>query len=130
MAVLNTLTVELLGGVNAMVGFVFRKCGEKSKTSEHNLIFVNKTAGRGSLKQGSGRLISVLPRTSESTCRKYAANSGTFEHAAFLTKETAGRSVVAFRYAQHSGILPHTSDFFSIPFGYLPIKPCLPLGLR
>ena len=49
MAVLNTLTVELLGGVNAMVGFVFRKCGEKSMTSEHNLIFGNKTAGRGSV---------------------------------------------------------------------------------
>ena len=93
-------------------------------------IFTNKTAGRERVKPGPGPQLSVLPLTSESTCRKYAANSGTFEHAAFLTKETAGRSVVAFRYAQHSGILPHTSDFFSIPFGYLPIKPCLPLGLR
>ena len=25
----------------------FRKCWEKSKTSEYNFIFVNKTAGRG-----------------------------------------------------------------------------------
>lgn len=66
---------------NMMQGLVFRKCGEKLKTSEHNLIFGNKTAGRGSIKQGSGRLISVLPRTSEIAGRKYAANSGTPEHA-------------------------------------------------
>lgn len=26
---------------------LFRKCGEKSETSEHNRIFSNKTAGRG-----------------------------------------------------------------------------------
>ena len=34
---------------------LFRKCGEKSETSERNPIFGNKTAGRGRLKQGSGR---------------------------------------------------------------------------
>ena len=68
----------------ALQGLVFRKCGEKSKTSERSLIFANKTAGRGSLKRGSGRPISVLPRTSESTCRKYAANSGIPEHTAFF----------------------------------------------
>lgn len=39
---------------------VFRKCGEKSKTSEHNPIFGNKTAGRGSAKLGSGRPISIF----------------------------------------------------------------------
>lgn len=42
-----------------------RKCGEKSGTSEHNLIFGNKTAGRGCLKLGSGRQVSVFHRTSE-----------------------------------------------------------------
>ena len=35
----------------------------KSKTSEHNPIFANKTAGRGCLKLGSGRPILVFPRT-------------------------------------------------------------------
>ena len=79
MAVLNTLTVELLGGVNAMVGLVFRKCGEKSKTSEHNPIFANKTAGRGSLKQ--------IPEPSSTL--------------PFSRKETAGRSVVAFWCGRH-----------------------------
>ena len=69
---------------HALQGLVFRKCGEKSKTSEHNPIFANKTAGRGCLKQGSGRPISVLPRTSESARRKYAANSGNLEHTAFF----------------------------------------------
>lgn len=36
------------------VGFhrCFRKCGEKSETSERTPIFGNKTAGRGRLKQG------------------------------------------------------------------------------
>lgn len=40
---------------------VFRKCGEKSETTEHNPIFGNKTAGRGSAKPGSGRPILVFP---------------------------------------------------------------------
>lgn len=35
----------------------------KSKTTEHNLIFGNKIAGRGSLKQRSGLPISDFPRT-------------------------------------------------------------------
>lgn len=39
---------------------VFRKCGKKSETSERNPIFGNKTAGRGSVKPGSGRQISVF----------------------------------------------------------------------
>ena len=43
---------------------LFRKCGEKSETSECNPIFGNKTADRGRLKQGSGRQISVFHRTS------------------------------------------------------------------
>ena len=63
---------------------VFRKCGEKSETSEHKPIFGNKTAGRVAAKLGSGRLISVLPRTSEIARRKYAANSGTPEHTALF----------------------------------------------
>lgn len=71
---------------HALQGLVFRKCGQKSKTSEHNPIFANKTAGRGSLKLGSGRTISVLPRTSESARRKYAPNSGTSEHNALFMK--------------------------------------------
>lgn len=58
----------------------FRKCWEKSETLEHNVIFCNKTAGRGSVKAGSGRVISVLPRTSGIAARKYAANFGTSEH--------------------------------------------------
>lgn len=65
---------------------VLRKCGEKSETSEHNQIFGNKTAGRGSVKPGSGRSISVFPRTSGTARRKYAANSGTHEHAALFTQ--------------------------------------------
>lgn len=31
----------------------FRKCWEKSKTSDYNSIFANKTAGRGRVKPGS-----------------------------------------------------------------------------
>lgn len=44
---------------------LFRKCGEKSETSEHKLIFGNKTAGLGCLKLGSGRQVSVFHPTSE-----------------------------------------------------------------
>lgn len=69
---------------HALQGRVFRKCGEKSKTSERNPIFANKTAGRGRVKPGLGLPISVLPRTSENACRKYAAKSETLEHAAFF----------------------------------------------
>lgn len=64
----------------------FRKCGEKSEIAEHNPIFANKTADRGRVKPGSGPQISVLPRTSESACRKYAANSGTHEHIALFAQ--------------------------------------------
>lgn len=66
--------------------YVFRKCGEKSETSEHNQIFGNKTAGRVSVKPGSVRPISVYPRTSGTARRRYAANSGTHEHAALFTQ--------------------------------------------
>lgn len=60
-----------------VLGFTtfFRKCGEKSEIAEHNPIFGNKTAGRGNAKPGSGRPISVLPRTSGIAARKYAVNS-------------------------------------------------------
>ena len=69
-----------------MVAVVFRKCGEKSITSEHNPIFCNKTAGRGSAKPGSGRRTSDFPRTSGIAERKYAANSGTPEHTALFAQ--------------------------------------------
>ena len=66
----------------------FRKCGEKSITSEHNPIFGNKTAGRGGVKPGSGRQISAFPRTSGIPKRKYAANSGTPRaHRSFRAKK-------------------------------------------
>lgn len=42
---------------------LFRKCGDKSKISEHSPIFSYKTVGLGSLKQGSGRPFSVFHRT-------------------------------------------------------------------
>lgn len=50
------------GALNAKSSF--RKCGEKSKLAEHSPILGNKTAGRGSLKQRSGRPILVFHRTS------------------------------------------------------------------
>lgn len=37
--------------------------GKKSGTSEHTLIFANKTAGRGCPQLGSGRQVSVFHRT-------------------------------------------------------------------
>ena len=37
---------------HALRGLVFRKCGEKSESVEHNPIFANKTAGRGRVKPG------------------------------------------------------------------------------
>lgn len=64
----------------------FRKCGEKSETSEHKPNFGNKTAGRGRLKQGSGLSISVFHRTSGNARRKHAANFGTLEHTAHFIK--------------------------------------------
>lgn len=39
---------------------IFRKCGEKLAMPEHNSIFVNKTAGRVSVKPGSARQITVF----------------------------------------------------------------------
>ena len=48
----------------------------------------------------------------------------------FSRKETAGRGVVGILRGRHVGILPHTSDYFFIPFGCLPMRPCLPRCLR
>lgn len=56
----------------------------KIETPEHTSIFCNKTAGRGSVKSGSGRRLSVFHRTSGIAERKYAANSGTSEHTALF----------------------------------------------
>ena len=66
----------------------FRKCGEKSETSEHTPIFGNKTAGRGRLKRGPGRPISSFHRTSGIARRTYAANFGTLEHIVLFIKRT------------------------------------------
>lgn len=74
--VARTLDVESL----------FRKCGEKSETAKHNLIFGNKTAGRGRLKQGPVLPISPLHCTSEIARRKYAVNFGPLEHTALFIK--------------------------------------------
>lgn len=71
---------------NMMQGLVFRKCGEKLKTAEHNLIFGNKTAGHRTPKPGPGWLILVLPRTSGIAAQKYTANSGTLERTTLLGK--------------------------------------------
>lgn len=62
----------------------FRKCGEKSETSEHNRFFTNKTAGRGRPKRGPGLSILVFHRTSGNARRKYAANFGTLDHTALF----------------------------------------------
>lgn len=89
----------------------FRKCGEKSETAERNSIFGNKTAGRRSLKQGSGRQFSVFHRISElpaGSMRQILESSST---PPFLRKENAGRSVVAFRCAWQVLDLPLTSEF-------------------
>lgn len=43
----------------------FRMCWEKSKTSEHNSIFANETAGRGRVKPGSGPPGLRLPALSD-----------------------------------------------------------------
>lgn len=54
---------------------VFRKCGEKSETSEHKPNFGNKTTGRGCLKQGPSRQISVFSphfrKRSTEVCGKF-----------------------------------------------------------
>lgn len=65
---------------------LFRKCGEKSETSEHKQNFGNKTAGRGKLKQEPGLSISVFHRTSGNARRKYTANFGTLEPTAHFMK--------------------------------------------
>ena len=60
---------------------VLRKCGKNIGNLRAQPDFGNKTAGRGSLKQGSVRQISDFYRTSGIIFPKYAANSGTREHA-------------------------------------------------
>ena len=91
-----------------------RKCGEKSETSERNPIFANKTAGRGSLKQGTGQSILVfpaLPETVDGSMRQIPESPST---PLFSCKVTSGGSVVAFRCGRHAGILPHTSGWTQI----------------
>ena len=53
---------------------IFRKCGEKSETSERNPIFGNKTAGRGSVKPGSDRPILIFPALPEPLARNMRQN--------------------------------------------------------
>ena len=60
--------------------------GKNRKSPSTTRFFCIKTAGRGSAKPGSGRPISVLPRTSGIASRKYAANSGTHEHTALFAQ--------------------------------------------
>lgn len=89
----------------------FRKCGEKSETAERNSIFGNKTAGRRSLKQGSGRssrFFTALSELPAGSMRQILESSST---PPFLRKENAGRSVVAFRCAWQVLDLPLTSEF-------------------
>ena len=90
---------------------VFRKCGEKSETSGHNSIFGNKTAGRGSAKPGSGRPISVLPRTSGIAHRSMRQIPGPTSILPLSLREAAGRGVAASRRAWQVLNLPHTSGF-------------------
>ena len=88
----------------------FRKWGEKSETAERNSIFGNKTAGRRSLKQGSGRSSRFSPHfgIARRSMRQILESSST---PPFLRKENAGRSVVAFRCAWQVLDLPLTSEF-------------------
>ena len=78
---------------------VFRKCGEKSETSEHNSIFGNKTAGRGSVKPGSGRSISVFPALPEPPVGSMRQIPEPMSTPPFSRRETAGRGVAASRCA-------------------------------
>ena len=116
---------------HALRGLEYQRCGEKSETSEHSPIFSNKTAGRGCLKQGSGRPILVfpaLPETPNGSMRQISESPST---PLFSCNETAGRSVVAIRCGRHAGILPHTSVLRTSLFGLLIdlnceicLKPC------
>ena len=94
-----------------MIAVVFRKCGEKSETAEHNSIFCNKTAGRGSENRvliGFSSIFPALPESPNGSMRQIPEPPSTQP---FSSKETAGKSVAAFGYGRHVGILPHTSEF-------------------
>lgn len=98
-------------------GLQLRKCGEKSITSEHNPIFCNKTAGRGSVKPVSGRRILVFPALPESPHGSMRQIPEPPSTPPFSRKETAGRSVAAFRCGRQFDNLPHTSGLSSIRDG-------------
>lgn len=86
----------------------------KSETAENNSIFGNKTAGRGSAKPGSGRPISVLPRTSGIAHRSMRQIPGPTSILPLSLREAAGRGVAASRRAWQVLNLPHTSVFASM----------------
>lgn len=99
-----------------MVAVVFRKCGEKLVTAEHNLVFGNKTdAGaqnRGLV--GGSRIFPALPESPNGSMRQIPEPPSTQP---FSNKETAGRSVAAFRCGRQFDNLPHTSGLSSIRDG-------------
>ena len=79
---------------------VFRKCGEKSETSEHNSIFGNKTAGSGSAKPGSDRPILIFPALPEPLAQSMRQIPEPMSTPPFSRRETAGRGVAASRSAR------------------------------
>ena len=75
----------------------FRKCGEKSETSEHKQNFGNKTAGRGKLKRGlvcRSRFFTALPKMTDGSMWHISEPSST---SSFSWKELAGRSFVTIQ---------------------------------
>ena len=84
----------------------------KSKLAEHTPIFVNKTAGRESLKPGLGLQISVYPALPQSPAGSMRQILEPPSTTAFPHKGSAGRSIAAFRSARHARDLPHTSEFW------------------
>lgn len=83
----------------------------KSETTEHNPIFGNKTAGRGSAEPGSGRSVSVFPALPEPPVGNMRQIPEPMSTPPFSRRETAGRGVAASRCALHILNLPHTSGF-------------------
>lgn len=80
---------------HAIQGLVFRKCGEKSKTAEHNAFLRTKpqvAEGQNRGLVGRSRIFPALP---DGISRKYAAIPVTPEHTAYSSKETASSCVVA-----------------------------------
>ena len=96
---------------HALQGLVFRKCGEKLKTAEHNPIFGNKTAGRGNTKPGPGRQFSVFPALPEAPAGSMRQIPEPPSTPPLSHKETAGRCVGATWRGRPVLILPHTSGF-------------------